>query len=104
MEEPVDINQWIDNPEGHDHERVYCEVTIGDDIGFIWNKQSQSYDLITDRQTWKRSIPIERMLQKITQEYAVQVLKNVATSQGFEIEQKKITRDGSIELVVNRWT
>ena len=28
---PVDINRQLVNPIGHDHEKVMCEVTIGDD-------------------------------------------------------------------------
>ena len=64
---PVDINRELVNPIGHDHERVRCEVTIGDDMGFVWNKQTQCYELVTDRQTWNHSIPIERFIEKITE-------------------------------------
>ena len=48
---PVDINRELVNPIGHNHEKLRCEVTIGDDIGFVWNKQNLSYELVTDIQT-----------------------------------------------------
>ena len=100
---PVDINRELVNPIGHDHERVRCEVTVGDDMGFVWNKQSQCYELITDRQTWSHQIPIERFLEKITQLYCIQLLTSVAKSNGFEVESQKVNSSNAVELVVNRW-
>ena len=100
---PVDINRQLVNPIGHDHEKVMCEVTIGDDMGFVWNKQTQCYELVTDRQTWNHSIPIERFLEKITQLYCIQLLTSVAKSEGFEVESQKVNSSNAVELVVNRW-
>ena len=100
---PVDINRQLVNPIGHDHEKVMCEVTIGDDMGFVWNKQTQCYELIADRQTWSHQIPIERFLEKITQLYCIQLLTSVAKSQGFKVESQKVNSNNAVELVVNRW-
>ena len=100
---PVDINRQLVNPIGHDHEKVMCEVTIGDDMGFVWNKQTQCNELVTDRQTWNHSIPIERFLEKITQLYCIQLLTSVAKSEGFEVESQKVNSSNAVELVVNRW-
>ncbi len=101
---PVDINRQLVNPIGHEHERVMCEVTIGDDMGFKWNKQSQCYELITDRQTWSHQIPIERFLEKITQLYCIQLLTATAKSEGFEVESQIVNNNNAVELTVTRWS
>ena len=101
---PVDINRELVNPIGHDHEKVRCEVTIGDDIGFIWNKQTLSYELVTDIQTWNHSIPVARFIEKITQLYCIQLLTATAKSQGFEIENQKVNSNNAVELTVTRWS
>ena len=100
---PVDINRELVNPIGHDHEKVRCEVTIGDDIGFIWNKQTLSYELVTDIQTWNHSIPVARFIEKITQLYCIQLLTATAKSQGFEVEEQKVNSNNAVELTVTRW-
>ena len=100
---PVDINRELVNPIGDDHEKVRCEVTIGDDIGFIWNKQTLSYELVTDIQTWNHSIPVARFIEKITQLYCIQLLTATAKSQGFEIENQKVNSNNAVELTVTRW-
>ena len=100
---PVDINRELVNPIGHDHEKVRCEVTIGDDIGFVWNKQTLSYELVTDIQTWNHSIPVARFIEKITQLYCIQLLTATAKSQGFEIENQKVNSNNAVELTVTRW-
>ena len=100
---PVDINRELVNPIGHDHERVMCDVTIGDDMGFKWNKQTLSYELVTDIQTWNHSFPVKRFLEKITQLYCIQLLTATAKSQGFEVEEQKVNGNNAVELTVTRW-
>ena len=101
---PVDINRELVNPIGHDHEKVRCEVTIGDDIGFVWNKQTLSYELVTDIQTWNHSIPVARFIEKITQLYCIQLLTATAKSEGFEVESQIVNNNNAVELTVTRWT
>ena len=101
---PVDINRELVNPIGHDHEKVRCEVTIGDDIGFIWNKQTLSYELVTDIQTWNHSIPVARFIEKITQLYCIQLLTATAKSEGFDVESQIVNSNNAVELTVTRWT
>ena len=101
---PVDINRELVNPIGHDHEKVRCEVTIGDDIGFVWNKQTLSYELVTDIQTWNHSIPVARFIEKITQLYCIQLLTATAKSEGFEVESQIVNSNNAVELTVTRWT
>ena len=100
---PVDINRYMDNPEGHHHEKIFCEVTVGGDIGFRYNRQTMTYELVTDLQTWNHSVPPARLLDKITQQYAIELLSATAESEGFEIAKKEVTREGAVELTVTRW-
>ena len=101
---PVDINRELVNPIGHNHEKLRCEVTIGDDIGFVWNKQNLSYELVTDIQTWNHSIPVARFIEKITQLYCIQLLTATAKSEGFEVESQIVNNNNAVELTVTRWT
>ena len=97
--EKVDVNQELVNPVGHDHDKVLCEVTIGTDIGFRRN-QSGTYELVTDIQTWNRSIPPKRFIDKLAQEYAI---ATVLDNKDFEVESRKKNLDGSVEIVMTRW-
>ena len=101
---PVDINQELENPSNHQHEKVLCDITLGKDIGFRWNNQSKSYELVADLQTWNHSVPPRRLLDKITQEYSIQVLTSTAKSEGYEVEEQNVTTEGAVELTVPRWT
>ena len=103
MNLPVDINQQMNNPQGHNHEKIWCDVTVGDDIGFRWNKQTQSYELVTDLQTWSREVPPKRFIDKVSQQYAIELLSATARSEGFEIEKKEVNTEGAVELTVTRW-
>ena len=100
---PVDINQELENPSDHQHEKVFCDITLGKDIGFRWNKQTQSYELVTDLQTWSREVPPKRFIDKVSQQYAIELLSATAKSEGFEVEKKEINREGAVELTVTRW-
>ena len=97
--EKVDVNQELVNPVGHDHDKVLCEVTIGTDIGFRRNK-SGTYELVTDIQTWSRSIPPKRFIDKVAQEYAI---TTVLDNKDFQVESRKKNLDGSVEIVMTRW-
>ena len=39
---PVDINQELENPLGHNHAKVFCDITLDKDIGFRWNKTTET--------------------------------------------------------------
>ncbi len=79
------------------------EMTQGADIGFRWNEGSKSYELVTDLDLWKQSIPVERFLAQVTQRYALNTVIDSTTQEGFQIAEQKENIDGSIELVVTRW-
>ena len=92
---------------GYRGQTVKAEMTVemsqGSDIGFRWNKGSKSYELVTDLDLWKQSIPIERFLAQVTQRYALNTVLDSTSQEGFQVSEQKQNLDGSIELVVTRW-
>ena len=83
--------------------QMIVEMSKGADVGFRWNESSKSYELVTDLDLWKQSIPIERFLAQVTQRYALNTVLNSTAQEGFQISEQKENLDGSIELVVTRW-
>ena len=75
----------------------------GGDLGFRWNAQSGAYELVTDLDLWKQTIPIERFLAKLTQRYAFNTVLTASNKEGFQVAEQRVAQDGSIELVVTRW-
>ena len=75
----------------------------GGDLGFRWNAESGAYELVTDLDLWKQTIPVERFLAKLTQRYAFNTVLAASSREGFEIAEQSTAQDGSIELVVTRW-
>ena len=75
----------------------------GGDLGFRWNAQTGAYELVTDLDLWKQTIPIERFLAKLTQRYAFNTVLTATSNEGFQVSEQRVTQDGSIELVVTRW-
>ena len=92
---------------GYRGQTVKAEMTVemskGADIGFRWNQGSKSYELVTDLDLWKQTIPVERFLAQVTQRYAFNTVLNSTAQEGFQISEQKNNLDGSIELVVTRW-
>ena len=93
----------VTGAHGINHETVEAEVAISQDIGFRMNPMTGSYELVTDLETWNQPIPVERFMDKVTQQYARMTLHNTAKDMGFEVAEEWEMDDGSIELVVNRW-
>ena len=72
-------------------------------VGFKWDNNSNSYELVTDLDLWKFEIPVERFISKVTQMYAYQTIISKTKEDGYQIVEQKNKNDGSIELVVTKW-
>jgi hypothetical protein len=72
------------------------------DIGFSWN--GSEYELIADLQYWQQPLTVDGFLSKVTQRYAYHTVVNEASKQGFAVAEQEKNRDGSIRLVVQRWS
>ncbi|MEO0396732.1 MAG: DUF1257 domain-containing protein [Cyanobacteria bacterium P01_A01_bin.137] len=81
---------------------VVIEQPNGHDIGFAW--ENDEYALVADLQFWQQPLSVEGFLQQITQRYAYHKILNETALQGFEIAEQQQQKDGSIRLVVQRWS
>ena len=99
------VDLVITNPShAEDHPIVEADFSIGVDIGFKLNKETGTYELYADRQTWNKNIPIERFMEKLTQQYARMTIHNNIKEEGFQVEEEWEMDDNSIELTVTRWS
>jgi hypothetical protein len=72
-------------------------------VGFKWDNNSNSYELVTDLDLWKFEIPVERFISKVTQMYAYNTIISKTKEDGYQIVEQKNKNDGSIELVLTKW-
>ncbi|MCY7392581.1 MAG: DUF1257 domain-containing protein, partial [Leptolyngbyaceae cyanobacterium CAN_BIN12] len=100
---------WKPGPQevhGYHGQTHSADVTIaqtnGYDIGFSWN--GNEYELVADLQFWNQPIPVDLFLSKITQRYAVQTVLAETAQQGFQVSDQEQKLDGSIRLVLQRWS
>ncbi|MBZ8179560.1 DUF1257 domain-containing protein [Oscillatoria salina] len=101
--------EWKSGPSairGYRGQTRNAEVVIEQDnnydIGFSWN--GQEYELVADLQYWQQPLTVEAFLQKVTQRYAYQTVISETTKQGFQISEEQKNEDGSVRLVVQRWS
>lgn len=100
---------WKEGPSavrGYKGDRRTAEVVIEQnndyDIGFSWN--GQEYELVADLQYWQQPLTVEGFLRRLTQGYAYHTIINETEKQGFQISEQQKNEDGSIRLVVQRWS
>jgi Protein of unknown function (DUF1257) len=100
---------WKSGPHqvrGYQGETRTADVVIsqenGYDVGFSHN--GQEYELVTDLEFWQQNWSVDRFLNKITQRYAYHAVKESAAQQGFQVAEEHNNQDGSVRLVVQRWT
>ena len=72
-------------------------------VGFKWDNNSNSYELVTDLDLWNFELPVERFISKVTQMYAYQTIISKTKEDGYQIVEQKNQNDGSIELVLTKW-
>ncbi len=72
-------------------------------VGFKWNNNSNSYELVTDLDLWKFELPVERFISKVTQMYAYETIVSKTKEDGYQIVEQTNQNDGSIELVLTKW-
>ena len=94
----------VTGAHGINHETVEADIAIGTDVGFRMNPMTGEYELVADLETWNQPITVERFMDKVSQQYAIQTVKKSTLKEGFTIENEIKNVDGSVELVVTRWT
>ena len=92
---------------GYRGQTVLADIAVpqtqGSDIGFRWNGDSGSYELVTDLDLWSQPVPVERFLAQLNQRYALRTILAASAAEGFQVSEQTSALDGSIELVVTRW-
>ncbi|HIK27600.1 MAG: DUF1257 domain-containing protein [Oscillatoriaceae bacterium SKW80] len=81
---------------------IAIEQKNGYDIGFSWN--GTEYELVADLQFWEQAWSVNRFLSMVTQRYAYHTVINETTKQGFQLAEQQKNEDGSIRLVLQRWS
>lgn len=72
------------------------------DFGFSWN--GNEYELIADLRYWQQPLTVDGFLRQVSQRYAYHTVVNETSNQGFSITEQENNQDGSIRLVVQRWS
>ncbi len=81
---------------------VVVEQDNNYDIGFSWN--GTEYELVADLQYWQQAWSVDGFLNRVTQRYAYQTVVAQTAKQGFQVAEQQKNQDGSIRLVVQRWS
>ena len=85
-----------------DHPKVDADIFITKNIGFRLTKE-KTYELVTDLQLWEENIPVERFIDKVTQQYARMTIHSTVKEMGLAVDEEWEMDDNSIELTVTQW-
>lgn len=83
------------------HTNLVIPQSNGYNVEFFWNEQE--YELVADLAFWKQSSPVETFIDKISQQYASQVILGESQKIGFQPVKFQQNSDGSQTLVLERW-
>ncbi|BAQ65178.1 DUF1257 domain-containing protein [Geminocystis sp. NIES-3709] len=102
----VDWKEGPSNIRGYQGQTSQAEIVIQQqnnyDIGFSWN--GEEYELVADLQYWQQPWTVDGFLQRVTQGYALHTVLKESSQQGFSVTEQQKNDDGSIRLVVQRWS
>lgn len=102
----IDWKSGAKTVRGYRGQTRNAEVTIeqdnGYDVGFSWN--GKEYELVADLQYWQQPLSVEGFLKKVTQRYAYHTVVKETARQGFQVTEQQQNPDGSIRLLVQRWS
>ena len=93
----------VTGAHGINHETVEADLAISKDVGFRMNPHTGEYELVADLETWNQPFPVERFMDKVTQQYARMTVHNTVKDMGFQVKEEWEMDDNSIELTVTRW-
>ena len=102
----IDWKPGLRQVKGYRGQTRNAEVTIeqenGYDVGFSWN--GNEYELVADLQYWQQPWSVDGFLNRVTQQYAYHTVVQETAKQGFQIAEQQKNEDGSIRLLVQRWS
>ena len=59
---------------------------------------------MADLQYWQQDLSVDGFLRQVTQRYAYQTVVKETARVGFQVAEQQEQKDGSIRLVVQRWS
>jgi hypothetical protein len=80
---------------------VVIPQSNGYDIKFDWN--GEEYELVVDMSFWEQPYPIESFIDKVSQQYAGEVIIGESQKTGFQPIKYQQNADGSNTLILERW-
>jgi hypothetical protein len=105
-----DLNiKWTDKTSeirGYQNTKHKAELVIlqenKHDIGFKWN--GVEYELVTDLMFWSQDSSVNKFLNRVNQRYAYNSIIGVSEKEGFSFTETETAQDGSIRLVLRRFS
>jgi len=73
----------------------------GYDVQFAWN--GQVYELVVDVSFWEQPYPIESFIDKVSKQYAGELIIGESHKMGFQPVKYQQNVDGSNTVVLERW-
>ncbi|MEO1400046.1 MAG: DUF1257 domain-containing protein [Cyanobacteria bacterium J06635_1] len=83
---------------------VVIEQANGYDLGFKRDGETGDYELVADLQYWQQPLSVDGFLNRVTQRYAYHTVLTETSRQGFQVSEQQSNEDGSIRLVLQRWS
>lgn len=83
---------------------VKCDICVFKQdpvFNFIWD--GHQYNLIADLNLWNLDVSANFFIEKLTQQYAFNLILHESSSIGFDQRQCINMSDGSLKLIVERW-
>ena len=102
---------WKSGPQpvrGYQGQTCTADLVIeqdnGYDVGFSLNSETREYELVADLQYWRQPWSVDGFLNRVNQRYAYHTVLSETRRKGFQVTEQQSNEDGSIRLVLQRWS
>lgn len=84
-----------------ENDSLIINQSNGYDIEFCWN--GHEYNLVVDMSFWEQPYPVESFIDKVSQQYASEVIVGESQKLGFQPIKYQQNQDGSNTVILERW-
>ena len=91
------VRGYMGNKQNAD---LVIKNTNGYDIGFV--NEAGVYNIVAD--FWGVKLNQDEFTNKVVQRYSYEIIKDQSAIQGFSISEESVQKDGTIKIVVQKWT
>lgn len=97
----VELNTVVRGYNGNIVQADYVvRQSNGYDLGF--RRTGTEYELVAD--FWGAKVDPQKFIQSLMQPYARNTLMATVAAEGFTVETEEVLTDGTVRVVVGRWT